>query len=220
MFSRWELTKSLFVKGNQCVKYMYLEKYKKNEKTPLSKEKMELFSKGFLFEAEFRKNEFPGGINIKDLGEIAFLASYTSDLLKKSDSVIIYEATIIEDDVLVMCDVLTKNDDEINIYEVKFNTQINEAIIADLSVQYFVCQKRFGNKLKSFNLVLRQTDSNPKWKIIDVTAEMETNVVEVNQKIKQLKEVFINKEPDIVMEEYCNKPYTCEFIDYCKKINT
>ena len=47
---------------------------------------------------------FPGGINVKDdVGVTAYFKSYTNYLLNRDYISTIYEATIIEKNVLVMC---------------------------------------------------------------------------------------------------------------------
>ena len=217
-FEVWKLSKSSFVKGTQCVKYLYLDKFKKEKRKPVSKEKQILYDQGHSFEDNFRNTEFPAGINIKEVvGNFAYFNSYTKYLLKKPERQTLYEATIIEDEVLVMCDVLIKTEEgQIDIYEVKLNSEINEAIFNDLAVQYFVCKKRFGERLNSFNLVLRAENSEPNRKILNLKSELEKQIENVNVKIQEYKQVLKNKEPVLFTGEHCNKPYECEFIDYCK----
>jgi GTPase SAR1 family protein len=102
----WQLTKSSFVLGKKCTKALFLELRKNSEKTPYTKEKLALFDLGHIFEDKFRANEFPNGINIsKTLGKTSLLNSYTNHLLNSTGKQVIFEATIIENDVLIMCDV-------------------------------------------------------------------------------------------------------------------
>jgi len=215
----WTLTKSSFVKGKQCLKYLYLDKHKKHEKTPISKEKQELFNQGRTFEELVRNNEFPDGINIKDQVAIfEYFNSYTSHVLSTPISKTIYEATIIEDDVLVMCDILFKDENGmIDIYEIKLNTEINDAILNDLSIQYAICKKRFNSKLNSFNLILRTDQNGKNWKVENLTASLEKLTNDVYFKISDYKDVLTKEEPILKMGEHCKKPYECEFIEYCKK---
>lgn len=106
-YETWQLSKSSFVKGEQCVKYLFLDKHKKRERTPFDKKKLKLFKQGHKFEDSFRDTEFPDGINIKEkVGNFAYFNSYTNFLIKYLPERPLYEATIIEDDVLIMCDVL------------------------------------------------------------------------------------------------------------------
>lgn len=65
-YNSWQLSKSSFVKGNQCTKYLYLDKYKKNERTPVDKETQARFDRGHEFEDAVRNTLFPKDINIKE----------------------------------------------------------------------------------------------------------------------------------------------------------
>lgn len=216
-FANWSLTKSSYVKGSQCVKYLFLDKYKKHEKTPISEEKRNLFVKGHLFEKKVREVEFPDGINIKDkVGNFAYFNSYTEYMLNIKGKQVLYEATIIENDVLVMCDILIKNiNDTIDIYEIKLNKEMNEAILNDLSIQYWICKKRFGDRLTSFNVILN-FQNEEKWTIQNLKGELNEKLEETENRIDEFLRILKGEEPIIKMGEHCNKPYECEFINYCK----
>ena len=214
----WKLSKSSFVKGTQCHKYLFLDKYKKQEKTPISAIKKELFTKGHQFEETVRDKGFPNGVNVKDVvGDFAYFNSYTKYLLKEQNDITIYEATIIEDDVLVMCDVLLKDrNNNIDIYEIKLNKEINDAILQDLAIQYYVCSKRFGYTLNSFNVIFSKGDKDNNWVIKNLQDELEDHVEETMKRIELFKNTLQNDEPIIAMGQHCYNPYECEFIDYCK----
>ena len=216
---QWILTKTSFVKGSQCPKYLYLDLYKSEQRTPYDKETLKRFDYGRYFEERFRQTEFPSGINVKDVvGLTSYFRSYTSYLLEREEAVTVYEATIIEEEVLVMCDVLVKSiDGMIDIYECKSSRVINEAIKNDLAIQYYICRKRFGDKLNSFNLVLSNDDDS--WSITDFKDELEERVEVVAQWIEKHKTVLSESEPSIPMGEQCEKPYKCEFIQYCQMLH-
>lgn len=218
-FDGWKLSKSSYVKGNQCLKYLYLDKHKKKERTPIDEETQERFDRGHTFEDIVREQEFPGGINIKEkVGNFGYFNSYTNYLLNQPTHLTLYEATIIEDEVLVMCDVLLKSEDGfVDIYEIKSSTQANIAISNDLKLQYAVCKKRFKDKLRSFNLILRVDDDEPKWTILNRTDELVDKTALVGELTDKFKKVLNGREPEIAMGDHCNSPYKCEFIDYCEK---
>jgi len=217
-FENWKLTKSSFVKGNQCVKFLYLDKHKKNEKTPVNKETQKLFDQGHSFEHIVRETEFPGGVNVKEaVGNFAYFNSYTQYLLNTPERRIIYEATLIENEVLVMCDILIKNNDGlIDIYEIKHSTKLNEAIIEDLYIQFLVAKTRFKEALNTFNVILRSEADDRRWTIKNLKEELENYLPDTTEKVKRFKNVLISNEPVIAIGPQCNKPYTCDFIDYCK----
>ena len=218
-FDGWKLSKSSYVKGNQCLKYLYLDKYKKKERTPVDEETQARFDRGHTFEDIVRDKQFPGGINIKDkVCNFGYFNSYTKYLLNQPIEMTLYEATIIEDEVLVMCDVLVKSDDGfVDIYEIKSSTKANIAISNDLKLQYAVCKKRFKDRLRSFNLILRVEDDEPKWVIENRIDELVDKTILVDEVTDKFKKVLNGREPEIAMGDHCTTPYRCEFIDYCEK---
>ena len=217
LYDTWELTKTSFVKGCKCLRCLYLDKHKKIEKTPVVEEKQARYKKGREFEDYVRAKDFPCGIHIKDeCNDIRYFNSYTKDLLESPQSQILFEATIIEEEVLVMCDVLVKDSNGyIDIYEIKNYRDINDAILNDLAIQYYVCKLRFGNKLKTFNLVLRSNKNGEKWKTDDYKEELETEIDNTKSKIVKYKSVLLNGEPMIPMGNQCDSYNKCDFIEYC-----
>ncbi|MGA0246660.1 MAG: hypothetical protein ACO3JZ_08250 [Schleiferiaceae bacterium] len=216
-YDRWTLTKSSFVKGRQCAKLLHLYTFKRNEQTPVSKELQKVFDRGHSFEDYVRENGFPGGVNVKDeVSKFGYLNSYTKRVLSEPGSKVLYEATFIEDEVLVMCDILTKDSDGfIDVYEIKLNRNLNEAIWNDLAIQFTICKKRFGGALRSFNAILRDDESGQHWTEIDMTEQLDLKVNQVQDQIVEFKNILENQEPEINMGEHCNKPYACAFKEYC-----
>ena len=216
-YDRWTLTKSSFVKGRQCAKLLHLYTFKRNEQTPVSKELQKVFDRGHSFEDYVRENGFPGGVNVIDeVSKFGYLNSYTKRVLSEPGSKVLYEATFIEDEVLVMCDILTKGSDGfIDVYEIKLNKELNEAIWNDLAIQFTICKKRFGGALRSFNAILRDDESGQHWTEIDMTEQLDLKVNQVQDQIVEFKNILENQEPEINMGEHCNKPYACAFKEYC-----
>jgi hypothetical protein len=216
----WKLTKSSFVKGSQCIKSLYLDRHKPNEKNPISQETQEVFNQGHNFENHVRELAFPGGINVKDkVGNFKYFNSYTNVLLQDEKTKIIYEATIIEDSVLVMCDICVKREDgTIDFYEIKLNKTLNDAIKSDLAIQYTICKKRFGDRLNTFNLIMRVDNENKPYQIIDLTSELAMKTKEIEDKIHKFKSVLDAQEPTIAMSDHCLKPYECNFTNYCRAL--
>ena len=50
LYDTWELTKTSFVKGSQCLRCLYLDKHNKLEKTPIVEDKQAKYKKGREFE--------------------------------------------------------------------------------------------------------------------------------------------------------------------------
>ena len=219
-YQNWNLSKSSFVKGKQCVKYLYLDKHKKKERTPPNKKTLELFEKGHQFEDLFRDQNFENGINVKEnLGfNFGYFPSYTDFLFSTNDTITLFEATFVENDILIMCDVVDKIGDNLyDFYEIKSHTYMQEVIWNDLAIQYFICKQKFGEKaINTFNVVLR--DENNEGKIIDAKNELEARIGNINLLIQNFKTVLASEEPKIEMGEQCLSPYKCDFMAYCEKL--
>ena len=217
LYETWKLSKSSFVRGKQCDKSLFLDKFNKMDRNPISPETQAIFNRGHEFEDFVRENRFPGGTNVKEkVGNFFYFNSYTKYLTEDSTTSVIYEASIIEDEVLVMCDILVKNEDgKIDVFEIKLNTEINDAIKSDLAIQYTICKKRFGEQLNSFNLILRSNEKDQPFKIIDVTEDVSKLTHDVEAQIAHFKNVLTNQEPIISMGSQCAKPYACDFTNYC-----
>ncbi len=216
----WKLSKSSFVKGKQCVKLLYLDKHKKKERTPPNKKTLQLFKQGHEFEDLFREQNFENGINIKDnLGfNFGYFPSYTDFLLDSNDAITLFEATFIESDILVMCDIVDKIDENLyNFYEIKSHIYMQEVVWNDLAIQYFICKQKFGYEaINTFNVVLR--DENNEGNIIDVKNELEERIQTIDELIENFKTVLESNEPVIKMGQHCLSPYKCDFMAYCEKL--
>ncbi|HLR38069.1 MAG TPA: hypothetical protein VK084_08485, partial [Chitinophagaceae bacterium] len=215
----WQLSKSSFVKAQQCHKLLWLDKHKRSLATPPDKKTKMRFQRGHDFEDRVRAAEFPGGINIKDqISNWKYFDAYTRELLDRPDKRILYEATFIEDNVLVMSDILVGSDAEgYDFYEIKRHTELKEVVQQDLAVQYYVCKKRFDTKINSFNIVLRADEEGKEWRIRDMKKELEELQKEVQKKIEMYLEILKGSEPNIAMGKHCHEPYDCPFIGYCSQ---
>jgi hypothetical protein len=219
-YQNWNLSKSSFVKGKQCVKYLYLDKHKKKERTPPTQKTLELFEKGHQFEDLFREQNFENGINVKEnLGfNFGYFPSYTDFLFSTNTQITLFEATFVENDILIMCDVVDKIGENLyDFYEIKSHTHMQEVIWNDLAIQYFICKQKFGEAaINTFNVVLR--DENNEGKIIDAKNELEGRIGNINSLIQKFKTILASEEPKIEMGEHCLLPYRCDFMEYCEKV--
>jgi hypothetical protein len=209
------LSKTTYLKGLQCLKLLYLNKHLPAQKTPPGKETLRLFEQGKFFEKKF-KNTFADAFDNQQIGGYNF-SSYpeiTQNILNSNLTATVFEAGFKYNDVLVLTDVLQKNDDgSYTIFEVKLYTALNDVIIDDLRIQYWVCKSILGN-IQSFNVVLRTIDNG--FNIIDLTQELNKNTYEVEQNIEKFKTVLNQQiEPVIEMGGHCDSPYVCEFKAYC-----
>ena len=218
----YDFTKTSFVRGVQCPKLIFLDRNKKNLATPPDEATLELFKKGRQFEKQV-KDSFADGVDMGSYGIKFWTKQYaeaTKRVLDKEFQCTIFEAGLFyqAEGILILTDVLRKNlDGTYDVFEIKLSSGINSAIEWDLSLQYYVCKRVLGD-IKSFNVVLREDDANGNWvpKIVNKLDFVKSKEKEVDEYLKKFKPLLNGPEPQIPMGEQCEKPYKCNFIDYCK----
>ena len=207
-------TKTAFVRGMQCKKLVYLDKYCSKLRTPPDAETLARFRKGRDFENAF-KDLFTNAIDVKQYHRFVSekYINFTQTLLEKQGKLELFEAGILYDKVLVLTDVLRKNEDgSYDIFEVKHSEKINSAIEWDLAVQYYVCKHKL-HRINTFNVVTRVNETE--FLVVDKKEELEEKLETVRIHIKEFEEILQGFEPDIPMGEQCENPYPCDFRKYC-----
>ena len=156
--SEWsyKISKSSFLKFEQCPKAYFLYKKSPQLRDPISKEKQLTFKRGHDV-GKLAQDLFPGGIDVsletKNLEE----ASILTEKLISENHPVIYEATFVFNETLVMVDILTFNGKEWTAYEVKSSLKISDVYIKDACLQYYVLKNCIGD-LNDFYLVTLNGD--------------------------------------------------------------
>ena len=96
---------------------------------------------------------FPGGVDASPVHISRFSESVelTQSLIAQRTN-IIYEAAFIFNDVLIALDILVRDADGWNAYEVKSSTSISETYQSDAALQYYVLNGS-GLPLKDFSII-------------------------------------------------------------------
>ena len=219
------ISKSAFIKAEQCLKHFYLYKNHPYLRDALSKEKQLIFKRGTDV-GIFAQQLFPGGIDVTqgEKRDQQLFADKTKELISKGVNTI-YEATFIYDDLLVMVDILHKQDGKWTAYEVKSSLKITETYVKDACFQYFVI-KNCLPELSDFNLLTM----NPKYVLkgaLDIAGLFKTTSV-MKDALKNM-DYFRHKTqvakltleqgkiPDIKIGPHCFQPYACDFLCTCWK---
>ncbi len=216
------LSKSLYTRGLQCPKSLWLKKNNKEVLTDL--EDTTVFEVGNKVGVLACKL-FPSGKEIPYNGttfeeKINLTKKYLKEGVKN-----IYEATFSFENIIIMIDVLHVNDDgSLEINEVKSSTEVKEIYLHDASIQYYVLNG-LGFNVQKTNIVHinnnyvreEELEIEKLFSIINVTVEikkLEENISSILQNFK----TFLDKgEPDIDIGEHCSKPYDCDAMEYCWK---
>ncbi len=219
------LSKSTFIKGDQCLKQLYLYKKRYFLRDRMPRERVEKFKRGTNI-GIMAQDLFPGGVDVRPKSPSQYQKSVlkTSELIAKRTATI-YEATVQYNEVLVMLDILHKDKDGWKGYEVKSSKFISETYIKDAALQYYVL-KNSGIDLVDFSLII--IDENyihngelelnkffTSTSVIDKCIEYEDYI---EKKIEEEKNVLtLMHSPDIKVGKHCFYPYDCDFIGHCWK---
>ncbi len=219
------LSKSSFIKGLQCEKQVYLYKHHYDWRDPVSESLQAVFRRGINV-GILAQSLFPDGesAQLVDPTQSGKAIKLTKELID-SDVNTIYEASFEYDDVLIISDIIVKDKNKWNVYEVKSSTSVSETYILDAAIQYYVLSNS-GLKIKDFSIVflnnqyIRQggLDLNSLFTIQSVKDLIIEKQASIKSEVKRLKQVLKEKEiPDIKIGPRCHNPYNCSFLGYCWK---
>jgi len=219
------LSKSLYTKGIQCQKALWLKKYKKEVLTPPDETALARFETGNEV-GTLACKLFPNG------REVAYTTNF-DEMINQTTKYIddgikyIYEATFSFDGILVLVDVLEINQDGVCIYEVKSSSSVKDIYVHDTSIQYYVL-KQLGFSIKTANVVhINSTyiradtlELDELFTIADVTKEVVDLQINIPSILKEFETVLEDKinEPNIDIGKHCHNPYVCDAKDYCWKV--
>ena len=214
------LSKSLYVRGLQCPKSLWLKKYKRDvldQNTDPA-----VFETGNIV-GELACELFGGGKRIKfDGSSFDEKIAQTENFIKNGEKAI-YEATFCFDEILVMVDILQVVDGKLVINEVKSSTSLSDAYIDDASIQYYVVSS-LGYEVERVNVIHickqyirgEKLELDKLFTVNDVTDQILSMQSEVAKNIKKLKETINDDvEPNLDIGVHCFKPYECDGMNYC-----
>jgi len=221
---KYSISKSSFLKLEQCSKSFFLYKNHPYLRDKLSIDKRLTFQRGHDI-GYFAQQLFPEGIDVsKETNNAGEAYELTKKLLQDKKPVI-YEATFIHEGVLVMLDILVFDGEKYHAYEVKSSIKVSETYLRDACLQYYVLK----NSLPSFEDLFLVTingeyvfekEIEPKkyFKKRSVKNEAEKNLVYFEEKIKEAYFILEqNLIPNIAIGKHCFRPYQCDFFQTCWK---
>lgn len=220
------LFKSLYTKGIQCPKALWLKKYNKNVLTPPDAIALARFETGNIvggLACELFRNgkEIPYDNQNFD-GMVELTKQWMVEGLEY-----IYEATFLFDGILVLVDVLRNTPDGVEIYEVKSSSSVKDIYLHDVSIQQYVLEN-LGFNVISSNVVHIDTsyvrgdvlDLNGLFTIANVSDEVNALQAGIPQKLSEFETYLSDREnePNIEIGKHCNNPYECDAKHYCWKV--
>lgn len=219
-----KLSKSLYTRGLQCVKSLWLKKYRKDLLTPPDESIQAIFETGNRV-GELACELFPNGVKVPfDSTNYEGMIEKTK-ILMDSNITNIYEASFSYDNIFVAIDILHINEDKsVEIYEVKSSTEVKDIYLHDASIQYYVLNE-IGFNVKKVSIVhlnnkyVRgdELEIDKLFTVADVTDEVKEPQGEIPENIERFRRVLRDQinEPKIDIGKHCSDPYECDAMEYC-----
>ena len=219
------LSKSLYTRGIQCSKSLWLKKYKPNVLTPPDESAQAVFETGNLV-GDLACELFADGREVPFSRNYDEMISTTTQWLDEGVPNI-FEATFNFKGILVMVDILHITPEGVEIYEVKSSTSVKDIYLHDVSIQYYVLA-RLGFRIKSANVIhidktyVRgdELDLEGLFSIVDVTEEVVALQDDIPRILEEFEDYLSDRvnEPDIEIGKQCKDPYECDASSYCWKV--
>ncbi len=211
------LSKSKYIRGLQCDRALWLDVFNPRL-ARYTAEQMRRFDRGRDFEYAF-KATFPDGIDLSAelKRNVDAYSELTAMYLDKEEEVDLFEAGFLYNDVLVLADVVHKNEDgTLDIYEVKSGTALSETYKRDAALQHYVISH--CRSINKFCIVYNGVDGANKsngFNAVDLTEELAAQHDEIARNIAAMKEILSHGEPATPTGQHCLEPYACPYQHYC-----
>lgn len=215
------LSKSLFIRGHQCRKSLWLYRFRPELRDEIDEAQQERFRSGHEVGALARQL-FPGGIEVpyEGLSHTEQLA-VTRDLIEAGKK-IVYEATFQHDGVFVKVDILHRGAAGWEILEVKASTAVKDVHYYDAALQHHVvCGAGIDVAKVAIvhidNSYTRRGDLDVQklFTAADITGDVREMQAKIPGEIADLRAMLAEGMPAVDIGPHCEKPYDCDFRGHC-----
>ena len=230
MFIKKVISKSKFLNGLQCLKYLWYSVNSKESIPEPDETTQYIFNQGHLV-GQYAKKLFPDGIEVGYGGDFKNSLRKSRDLLTEQkplfEAGFSYEkpdANFPDASLYARADILNPaGNGQWDIIEVKSSTSAKEINIGDIAFQKY-CYKGAGLKVRKCYLMyvnnqyIREGDIEPAklFTKSDITEEVEEFTIGIEEKIKEMfATIFSGRYPDIKVGRQCDSPYPCPLKDEC-----
>ncbi|MBQ8891708.1 MAG: DUF2779 domain-containing protein [Bacilli bacterium] len=213
------LSKTKYTNACVCKKMLWLDTYKSEVKGAIDLNSV--MDNGNLVH-DVARDILGDHITIEFNNDLKVMVDDTKKAMKQ-ENVVICEASFIYKNNFCSVDILEKNKDSYNIYEVKGSTKEKDIFLTDISFQYYVL-KNLGINVQKYYLVHLNSsyyrhgelELDKLFTKIDVTDEIKKLENVVANNIESINKAMESKEePDIDIGIKCFNPYNCPYFTYC-----
>ncbi len=216
------LSKTAFLKLEQCDKAYYFYRHFYHLRDRPGVDTRITFQRGH--HVGFLARElFPGGIDVSAGNTKEQAIKLTQKLISEKFPVL-YEATLVYENTLIMADILVYNQNGYDLYEVKSSVKISEIYLKDACMQYYVAKNIipirdiFLLTINSEYVLGDEPNIQAYFKRNNISKIAEKNYRYIQERLlhaSMLDEKGAIPEKDIGL--HCFSPYTCDFFETCWK---
>lgn len=215
------LSKSLFIRGHQCHKSLWLEKHRPELKDPVDDALQARFDSGHAV-GTLAQQLRPGGVEVPYEGLThADQLAMTRRLIDEGCGTI-YEATFQHDGIFVKVDVLHRGAAGWELLEVKESTSVKEQYLRDAGIQAWVLA---GAGLDVAKVAIVHIDTSyvrrgdlevrKLFTVADVTTETRAMQSALPAEIAAMRAMIAGEMPVVDIGPHCSDPYDCDFRGHC-----
>src|SRR5512143_228133 len=215
------LSKSLYMRGLQCHKSLYLDRHRPELRGAATPELEAVWAIGHEV-GVYAHMLFPGGVVVPfdGLTKDEQLAKTREEIERGTKAV--YEGAFSHDDVVVKADIVVRNRGYWDLYEVKSATSVKEHYWDDVAIQYYVLAGCGLPVNKAYlvhinNGYVRHGDIVPEELFVlqDITGIVKEKQASIPDTISEMRTMLRGKMPKIDIGPHCRDPYDCDFMGFC-----
>ena len=214
------VTKTDFIRGLQCPRMLWLDKHHPEFKV-IPPDVQEKLDAGNEF-GDKAMEIFGPYVEVTTFKEDGDKLDYQQMIEKTKGAIslgveVICEAAFSYYGHYCAVDILRKNGDCYDIYEVKNSPQVEDIFVQDIAFQRYLL-KKCGVNVKNCYVIYHGPDENNPFVIQDVTEQATKYWRQVDDNIWILGKIKFQKE-EVLREVgcHCETPYRCWYWDYCHK---
>ncbi|MCA6362944.1 MAG: DUF2779 domain-containing protein [Bacteroidetes bacterium] len=225
MATHYLLSKTSYMRGVQCAKALFLYRYYPQYRDPLPPSRQAALNRGHDV-GLLARQLYPGGTDAtQGSGPRAIEAVEKTQSLIASGTAVIYEAAFVYQDVLVLADILVRNGEAWEVYEVKSSLRTSLSNQQDAALQYYVIS---GSGLQVSELALIHINGSYTrngvlnlqqfFRKTSVLAFAQSQVDLIAARIEEQKQWLNSPQiPDVDVGARCFTPYNCDYMGHCWK---
>ena len=215
------LSKTLYIKGCQCPKALWLKKYRPELADDISPDQQALFDSGTDV-GVLAQQLFPDGVLIPYDGlTMHEQVVQTAEAIRRGEKTI-YEASFTYNDVFFKADIMQHTLSGWNLYEVKASTAMKDVHLNDVAMQRYVLEGTGIQLNRAYivhinNQYVRKgaLDIHQLFSVVDVTPQTDGLLPAIPERISELRQMLQAEIPLTDIGPHCENPYSCEFTGHC-----